>query len=127
MARDKNEYDLDEAEYLDDPEAEEDEADITAEEAEGRIYRAKGCGHCGSVGFRGRKAIFEMMHMNSETRNLAFKRAPVNQIRDAAIRSGMRDLLHDGKLKILNGITTPPEVAKFAQAEALLAANVDLE
>ena len=34
MARDKNEYDLDEAEFLDDPEAEEDEAEITAEEAE---------------------------------------------------------------------------------------------
>lgn len=34
MARDKNEYDLDEAEFLDDPEAIEDEAEITAEEAE---------------------------------------------------------------------------------------------
>jgi molecular chaperone GrpE len=34
MARDKNQYDLDEAEFLDDPEAIEDEAEITAEEAE---------------------------------------------------------------------------------------------
>jgi molecular chaperone GrpE len=34
MAREKNEYDLDEADFLDDPEAVEEEAEITAEQAE---------------------------------------------------------------------------------------------
>jgi hypothetical protein len=29
----------------------------------------------------------------------------------------MRTLLGDGKLKILRGMTTPEEVARFAQAE----------
>ena len=38
----------------------------------------------------------------------------------------MRTLVEDGKLKILNGITTPEEVARFAQAEALIEANVDI-
>ena len=80
------------------------------------VYRPVGCGHCGSIGYRGRKAIFEMMVINSEIRELAFARAPIGVIRAAAIRSGMKDLLQDGKIKILRGDTTPEEVARFAQA-----------
>jgi type IV pilus assembly protein PilB len=100
---------------------------ITEEEmAAHGIYKAVGCTQCGTIGFRGRKAIFEMMVMNSEIRELAFKRATVGQIREAALRAGMRDLLSDGKIKILRGDTTPAEVARFAQAESLLEANVDV-
>ena len=89
------------------------------------IYRPVGCGHCGNVGFFGRKAIFELMCLNSEIRELAFKRATIGEIRDAATRSGMRGLLADGKIKILRGVTTPGEVARFAQAET--AAPVDID
>ncbi len=96
------------------------------ERATGSIMRPVGCGHCGSIGFRGRKAIFEMMVMNSELRELAFNRAAIEKVREAAIRAGMRGLLADGKLKILRGDTTPEEVAKFAQAETLMTSNVDI-
>ncbi len=87
------------------------------EAARGNIMKAGRCAHCSSTGFRGRKAIFEMMVMNNEIRELAFQRATIGRIRAAAIRAGMRSLLGDGKLKILKGITTPGEVAKFAQIE----------
>ncbi len=91
---------------------------ISDEEAEaGNICKPKGCDHCGGAGFRGRKAIFELMIMNSEIRELAFNRASVGRIRQAALRNGMRSLLGDGKIKILKGVTTPDEVAKFAQIE----------
>lgn len=90
------------------------------------VYRPKGCAHCGSIGFRGRKAIFEMMVLNAEIRELAFQRGSISRIRDAAIRAGMRTLLEDGKRKILRGETTPAEVAKFAQAESLMESNVDI-
>ena len=93
--------------------------DVSEEEAaQGNISRPVGCAACGDIGFRGRKAIFEMMVFNAEIRELAFNRAPVGQIRDAALRSGMRNLLADGKIKILRGDTTPAEIAKFAQAES---------
>jgi len=61
------------------------------------------------------------MEMNSEIRDLAFAQAPVNKIRQAAKANGMRSLLEDGKLKILNGITTPEEVARIAQSEGIIA------
>ena len=88
-----------------------------SEAKSGRIMKAVGCGNCGSNGYRGRKGIFEMMIMNSEIRQLAFERASIGKIRQAAIRNGMRSLLGDGRVKILKGVTTPDEVAKFAQME----------
>jgi type IV pilus assembly protein PilB len=96
------------------------------EAASGNICRPVGCAACGKVGFRGRKAIFEMMKMNSEVRELAFNRAGIDALRAAAVRSGMTTLVEDGKKKILRGVTTPIEVARFAQAEVLLAENIDI-
>jgi type IV pilus assembly protein PilB len=72
-----------------------------------------------STGYKGRKAIFEMMTMNARLRDLAFECAPVSQLRHAAIANGMRTLLGDGKLKILKGITTPAEIARVAQVQSL--------
>jgi type IV pilus assembly protein PilB len=91
---------------------------ISAEEvAAGNIHRPVGCAKCSGTGFKGRQAIFELMIMNSEIRELAFERASISSIRQAAIRGGMRSLLGDGKVKILRGVTTPSEVARFAQIE----------
>ncbi|HWB20719.1 MAG TPA: ATPase, T2SS/T4P/T4SS family [Phycisphaerales bacterium] len=96
------------------------------EAAAGNISMPVGCTNCGDIGFRGRKAIFELMRMNSEIRELAFARSSVGKIREAAVRSGMRTLIGDGKIKILRGDTTPDEIAKHAQAETVLSSNVDI-
>ncbi|MCL2648163.1 MAG: Flp pilus assembly complex ATPase component TadA [Phycisphaerales bacterium] len=94
---------------------------FTDRELQGKkIFRAVGCPHCNSTGYRGRKGIFEMMPLNNEVRELAFKRAATNVIRKAARASGMKTLLDDGKIKILNGITTPLEITRVTQAEGLL-------
>jgi len=91
---------------------------ISPEEvAAGNIHQPVGCTKCNGTGFKGRQAIFELMVMNSEIRELAFERASISAIRQAAIRGGMRSLLGDGKVKILRGVTTPAEVARFAQIE----------
>ncbi len=89
-----------------------------ADAASGQILGPVGCRDC-IGGYRGRRAIFEMMMMSQEIRDLAFERAGVAKIRAAAVRGGMRNLVGDGRLKILKGITTPEEVAKLAQADAI--------
>ena len=88
-----------------------------AEVEVGNIMEPVGCSECNDSGFHGRKALFELMIMNTEIRDIAFQRGSIKDLRDAAIRGGMRSLLSDGKIKILNGVTTPEEVAKFAQIE----------
>jgi len=88
-----------------------------------QIFRGRGCKNCSNTGYRGRLGIFELMVLNSELRELAFNRASVSQIRAAARVSGMKNLLDDGKAKILNGITTPEEIVRITQAEGVLTAN----
>ncbi len=84
------------------------------------IYRPAGCPACNNTGFRGRIGIFEMMAMTAEIRELAFKRTPSNVIRKAAHGAGMKSLLDDGKIKVLNGVTTPQEIVRVTQAEGIL-------
>jgi type IV pilus assembly protein PilB len=79
------------------------------------IYKPVGCTRCGGSGYRGRRGIYELMLMNSELRELAFNRAAVSKIRQAAVASGMRNLIGDGRLKILEGKTTLNEIARVAQ------------
>jgi len=83
------------------------------------IYKGAGCSQCNGTGFKGRIAIFEMVELNSEIRELAFTKAPTTELRKAARASGMRTLMEDGKIKIFNGITTPEEVARIAQTEGV--------
>ncbi len=89
--------------------------ELEAKDAIGRVNKPVGCSVCAKTGFKGRRAIFEMMMMNPEIRDLAFHRAPVVQIRNAALKAGMLPLVHDGKLKVLKGMTTPDEIARVAQ------------
>ena len=84
------------------------------------LYKPKGCEYCNGIGFRGRVGIFEMMIMNSEIRTLAFDRAPTNKVRKAAMASGMKSLLQDGRLKVLNGVTPAEEIVKVAQIEGVV-------
>jgi len=88
---------------------------IKSGEWEGKVYKP-GTTPEAPTGYKGRKAIFEMMLMNPDIRELAFRKAPVAELRQAALKSGMKTLTEDGKRKILSGQTTPAEVARVTQA-----------
>ncbi len=99
---------------------------LDRDQAAGRVYKAVGCPKCNGTGFRGRRAIFEMMQMNQQLRDMTFKQTPVAELRRAAIANGMKTLLDDGKQKILKGFTTPGEIAKFAQTSVDMDAPVEV-
>ena len=88
--------------------------DLPMEEALGRVYRPVPTDEA-PTGYRGRKGIFEMLQMNTELRDQAFKLAPVAELRKTALASGMRPLVMDGRLKVVNGVTTPEEIARVSQ------------
>ncbi len=89
------------------------------------IFKSVGCQDCGMSGYRGRRAIYEYMPLNSEIRELAFKRAPAAQLRIAARAMGMRGLVGDGRLKVRAGVTTPEEIARVAQVEGIVSMGAD--
>jgi len=87
---------------------------LKMEEAIGKVYKPVPSQEAPG-GYRGRQAIFEMMQMNTELRDLAFNKASAEKLRKAALASGMRPLVGDGRLKILRGVTTPEEIARVTQ------------
>jgi type IV pilus assembly protein PilB len=84
------------------------------------VYKGTGCPACHNTGYKGRLGIFEMVEMNAELRELAYKRAPTNELRAAAKASGMRTLAEDGVLKVFKGISTAEEVSRNAQVEGII-------
>jgi len=74
------------------------------------FYRGAGCEFCRGTGYSGRAAIFEIMLLDDEIRNLIINRASTNAIRQAARRGGMRTLRESGLLSIYDGVTTIEEV-----------------
>jgi len=81
------------------------------------IYRAVGCRACRQTGYSGRVGLYELLVPNDEIRELAHKRTSSRVIKQAAMRSGMRTLRHDGWNKVLTGRTTVDEVLRVAKAD----------
>jgi general secretion pathway protein E len=72
--------------------------------------RGTGCGHCRGTGFKGRKAIAEILNLNDELRELIIGKQPVRLVREAAKRNGIR-LLREGALDmVFRGETTLQEI-----------------
>ncbi|HZJ72421.1 MAG TPA: type II/IV secretion system protein, partial [Planctomycetota bacterium] len=70
----------------------------------------RGCGACRGTGYRGRKAIGEVLRINDEFAQLLVSRAPAPLLREAAARSGLRPL-RDAALDLVRaGETTLQEI-----------------
>ncbi len=75
-------------------------------------YEPVGCRRCGGSGYRGRAGIYEVMAVSSEIRRLALERRPAEDVREVAVREGMRRLRDDGLEKVRRGTTSIAEVAR---------------
>jgi general secretion pathway protein E len=75
-----------------------------------KFVSGRGCRECRGAGYRGRKAIAELMILNDELRELITSRAPVRQLRDAAQRAGTRLLREAAFEAVKNGETTLAEI-----------------
>jgi type IV pilus assembly protein PilB len=85
--------------------------EVTPEQiATAKFMQGKGCAHCQHTGYRGRKAVFELMTMTSSIRDMTFKSEPAQNIRRQAQMLGMRTLVQDALDKALKGITSIQEV-----------------
>jgi type IV pilus assembly protein PilB len=80
-----------------------------------KFFRGAGCPTCGHSGYRGRTVIEEVMVMGRKIRDLVQAGASADEIRDAAIATGMTTLGVSGLHKIEAGITTIDEVLKAVQ------------
>ena len=75
-----------------------------------------GCGDCRGTGYRGRKAVAEVLVLNDEIRELIVERRPIRQVREAAQRNGTRSLRNAALDLVASGETTLEEVRRVTLA-----------
>jgi len=82
------------------------------------VYRAKGCDACFQTGYLGRSAIYELLILDDDIRQLIMKSSDSSTIKALAVEKGMQTLRQDGAVKVLKGITSVEEVVRVTQREA---------
>lgn len=80
-----------------------------------RLYRGKGCNHCFKSGYRGRKAIYEILCVSPAIRKLITQAADDDTITQQAINEGMRTLRTSGVEEVLAGAITLDELRRFVE------------
>lgn len=81
------------------------------------LARGKGCEKCLGTGYFGRTAIFEILVIDDELKDLVHRKATAIEIRDLGRKKGMRTLREDGIHKALDGVTTLEEVRSATRME----------
>ncbi|TMH70115.1 MAG: type II/IV secretion system protein [Betaproteobacteria bacterium] len=79
-----------------------------------RIYctacHGRGCAQCRGTGFRGRKAIGELLVLNDELRELIIARAPARKLKEVARAAGTLPLREAAQRLVNNGETSLEEI-----------------
>ena len=85
------------------------------------FYHGKGCEECGSSGYKGRIAIYEVIDIDDRMRAIiADKNGNETEIEAAVAAQGMISLKQDGILKALQGLTTLTEIERVTEGKILV-------
>jgi len=94
------------------------ELDLTPEKIGSRkFHRGTGCDYCRGTGYSGREAVFEIMVLDDDIREMVMQRKSTQALREAAQKRGMRTLREAGLLAIFDGDTTIEEVVEQTLAQ----------
>ena len=80
-------------------------------------YNGRDCRNCSETGFKGRIALYEVMPLHDELKELVLQGASTAELKAEAIRLGMQTLRMSGIRKIIEGTTTPEEVIRVTAAD----------
>lgn len=81
------------------------------------FFKPVGCPRCNDIGFKGRKAIYEVFKMNDATRNTIYKTKDLMELRKAAMSTGAWNLRASAWRKAVRGITSINEVLQVTMSE----------
>jgi len=82
------------------------------------LFHPKGCAGCRGTGYRGRRAIAELLVPNRAIDRLIFEGADDAAIERAAVEQGMRPIFDNGLVAVIEGDTTIEEVVRCIRSEA---------
>jgi type IV pilus assembly protein PilB len=76
------------------------------------VFKGRGCPACNHTGLKGRIAIYEVLPVTREIKELIVHDAQATEIVKVARDQGMRTLREAGVAKVLEGVTTVDEVLR---------------
>ncbi|WP_371425238.1 GspE/PulE family protein [Tardiphaga sp.] len=82
------------------------------------LYEPVGCERCNQTGYRGRRAIFEVLEITDAIRRFILAGADDAAIEQAARGEGMTTMVEDGRARCLSGVTSLDEVFRVAALRA---------
>ncbi len=77
-----------------------------------RCYKGKGCPACNNSGYKGRIALYEVMLVKDEIKELILEGASSAELKKTAVRLGMKTLRMSGLTKVAEGVTSMEEVLR---------------
>ena len=89
---------------------------ILKHDGEARIYDPVGCDYCGRIGYRGRRAIHEVLHVDSGVKNAIEQMQSAEKVREAAVGAGMATLYENCCSLVLDGTTSIQELVNTVYA-----------
>jgi type IV pilus assembly protein PilB len=76
------------------------------------LYKGTGCSNCNNTGFKGRIAIYELMLMTEQSKELILEGASLTDFKKEVLRHGMSSLRDSAVKKMKQGLTTLEEVVR---------------
>lgn len=82
-------------------------------------YKGKGCAACNYTGYAGRMGVYEIMNIDRDLKDLILKTSNSDEVKDLAVKKGMKTLAMSAKELVLSGQTTIDEMMKIIFADNL--------
>lgn len=77
-----------------------------------KCFKGTGCSACSGTGYKGRIALYEVMPVKEDIKEMILKGASTSEIKKMAVKLGMKTLRMSGLTKIKEGLTSIEEVLR---------------
>lgn len=81
------------------------------------VFEPVGCEQCARSGYKGRRALFEVLEVDEDIEGAIVRRENATQIRNLSLSKGMKTLREDGWAKVFAGVTSVKEVMRVTEEQ----------
>ena len=89
---------------------------LPEQSARAKIYKGKGCDHCGNTGFKGRMGIYEILEIDKELKQGILSDLSQNELNAIAKKNGFRTMQDMGHDLLLSGDLSFSEFERVLQS-----------
>ena len=81
------------------------------------VFEPIGCDACSRTGYKGRRALFEVLEVDEDIEGAIVRRENATEIRNRSLAKGMKTLREDGWAKAFRGVTSVKEIMRVTEEQ----------